>query len=133
MEPTTFPIGELSRRTGIPSSTLRYWDDLRILIPRTRQGGQRRYTDDHVHRVGVIVACQRAGFSLAEIDELLDAPPARRRRLTRAKIAHLERRIHDAARARVVLTDSLRCDCLSLATCGLLEAVGHERPGHSRP
>ena len=37
-------IGELSKRTGIPSSTVRYWEQVRVLPKPMRVGDQRRYT-----------------------------------------------------------------------------------------
>jgi DNA-binding transcriptional MerR regulator len=118
---STISIGELSARTGVPTSALRYWDGLGLVRPVERRSGHRRYSDRQIHRVGVVLACQRAGFSLAEIGELLHASAGRRRRMTEAKIAAIDVRMREAERARAVLANSLRCDCERLEDCGLIE------------
>src|SRR5262245_51257910 len=48
-------LGELSERTGVTATTLRYYDDLGLVLPTTRAAGQRRYAASAVRDVGVIL------------------------------------------------------------------------------
>ncbi len=63
-------IGEVSERTGVPASTLRYYDRLGILPLPERVKGRRRYGGEVVERVALIQLAQQAGFRLAEIQPL---------------------------------------------------------------
>ena len=63
-------IGAVSERTGVPASTLRYWED-QGLLSAERVGGQRRYAPGIVGRVERILALQAAGCTLQEIAALL--------------------------------------------------------------
>jgi DNA-binding transcriptional MerR regulator len=69
-------IGELAARTGVPPSTLRYYDRIGLVRAPHRSGGQRRYPPKSVRRVQAILLCQRSGFSLDEISKLLDGEGA---------------------------------------------------------
>lgn len=65
-------IGELSKRAGIPTKTIRYYEDIGLLPepPRTGSG----YRDDDpsaLERVGFIRAARSVGLSLGEIREVL--------------------------------------------------------------
>lgn len=68
-------IGEVVRQTGIPTTTLHVWEHSGLIEAAARNGLRRQYDHAVVQRIGVIVLCQQAGFSLAEIGELL-APHA---------------------------------------------------------
>lgn len=64
-------IGEVVRRTGVPTTTLHVWEREGLLAPVGRAGLRRQYAPDTVERIAVIVVCQRSGFTLAEIADLL--------------------------------------------------------------
>lgn len=68
----------MSQRSGVPSSTLRYYEKLG-LIASERQGHseQRRYSESTFHKVTYITLAQRAGFSLEEIAIQLTRVPDR--------------------------------------------------------
>ena len=64
-------ISQVSKRTGVASSALRYYED-RGLIDSERAGsGHRRYTRATLRRIAFIVFAQRIGLSLDEITEEL--------------------------------------------------------------
>jgi len=66
-------IQQLSTKLKIPKPTLRFWEKEfnGILLPLRTNGGQRRYTSEHVSIIGKIKALKKAGLSLVEIKRKL--------------------------------------------------------------
>ena len=68
----TFPIGELSRRTGVNIETIRYYERIKMLPPPPRsEGGRRVYSADHVRRLTFIRRGRELGFTLDGIRALI--------------------------------------------------------------
>jgi len=119
-------IGEASRRSGVASSALRFYEE-RGLIESERAGsGHRRYPRPVLRRVAFIVFAQRVGLSLVEIGaELAKLPegrvPARRdwSRLSRKWTTRIDERIAELERLKAGLTECIGCGCLSLDRCRL--------------
>ena len=60
-------IGQLSAETGVPTSTIRFWERKGLLSPALRQSGQRRYTVAAVRGVVMLRLLQEVGLTLADI------------------------------------------------------------------
>jgi DNA-binding transcriptional MerR regulator len=73
-EATTWRIGEVAKLTGVTTRTLRYWEQLGLLTPKThRGGGERVYSDAEIDRAKRIKELQELlGFSLAEVRVVLE-------------------------------------------------------------
>ncbi|HEX4538701.1 MAG TPA: MerR family transcriptional regulator [Acidimicrobiales bacterium] len=71
---TTWRIGEVAKLTGVTTRTLRYWEELGLLTPKTHRGaGERLYSDAEIHRAKRIKELQELlGFSLAEVGVVLE-------------------------------------------------------------
>ena len=121
-------IGEVARRAGVAATTLRYYEQIGLVPPPARLGGQRRYDDSVLARLEVIRLCKSAGFALEEIQLLFadDAPgrPASRA-LAEAKLAEIDAQMESLARARAVIEWGMRCTCPSIdaCTCGIHTAL----------
>jgi len=119
-------IGEVSRRSGVAASALRFYED-RGLIDSERQGsGHRRYPRTVLRRIAFIVFAQRVGLTLVEVGvELAKLPgdrvPSRRdwSRLSSGWEARIDRQIAELGRLRAGLTECIGCGCLSLDRCKL--------------
>jgi MerR family redox-sensitive transcriptional activator SoxR len=119
-------ITEVSRRSGVAASALRYYEQ-RGLITASRAGsGHRRYPRPVLRRIAFIVFAQRVGLTLDEIGiELAKLPPDRvpsRRdwsRLTSTWSARIDQRIAELHRLKTGLTECIGCGCLSLDRCKL--------------
>ena len=124
--PELLTIGEVSRRSGVASSALRFYEE-RGLIESERAGsGHRRYPRPVLRRIAFIVFAQRIGLSLEEIgEELAKLPPGRapnRRdwsRLSNGWAARIDDRIAELERLKHGLTECIGCGCLSLERCRL--------------
>jgi DNA-binding transcriptional MerR regulator len=60
-------IGDVARRTGLATSALRYYERVGLLAPDGRANGKRYYGPGSADRIALILLCQDAGFTLAEI------------------------------------------------------------------
>lgn len=121
-------IGAVAREAGVAATTLRYYEQIGLVPPAARIGGQRRYDEAILARLEVIRLCKSAGFSLEEIQLLFadDAPgrPASRA-LAEAKLAEIDAQMDSLARARAVIEWGMRCTCPSIdaCTCGIHRAL----------
>ncbi len=126
-------IGDIARQAAVAPTTLRYYEKLGLIAPRARIGGQRRYDDAVLARLEVIRLCKCAGFTLTEIQTLYaDDLPGRpaSRSLAEAKLAEIDARMTELARAREIVEWGMRCTCPSIdaCTCGVHSPeVGSDR------
>ena len=65
-------IGEVARRAGVATSSIRYYERIELLPAPERVSGQRRYRADVLGKLGFIGVAQSAGFRLREIKELIE-------------------------------------------------------------
>jgi MerR family transcriptional regulator, redox-sensitive transcriptional activator SoxR len=119
-------IGEVSRRSGVATSALRFYEERGMIASERVGSGHRRYARPVLRRIAFTVFAQRIGLSLEEIgSELAKLPPDRaptRRdwsRLSSSWTAKLDERIAELERLKVGLTECIGCGCLSLERCKL--------------
>lgn len=109
--PTLLSIGELARRTGVPASALRYYDELGLVRPVAREsGGRRRYADSAAAEVGVVRFLGEVGFTLAEIRSFLAVGEQRSRQaIIDRKLAEFIEQQHQLEVARELLEHGRTC------------------------
>lgn len=119
-------IGEVSRRSGVASSALRFYEERGLIASERAGSGHRRYPRPVLRRIAFIVFAQRIGLTLDEIGaELAKLPPGRApvkrdwSRLTATWTTRIDERIAELERLRGSLTDCIGCGCLSLERCRL--------------
>jgi MerR family transcriptional regulator, redox-sensitive transcriptional activator SoxR len=124
--PDHLTIVELSSRSGVAASALRFYEEQGLIDAERTTGNQRRYPRHMLRRVAFIRAAQRVGLTLDEIADALATLPDRRtpnkadwERVSRNWTARIDRQISDLQRLKVKLTGCVGCGCLSLRTCAL--------------
>lgn len=65
-------ISEFSKKYSLTADTLRFYEDLKILIPQRSANKYRKYTDAHEQQIKLIIALKSIGFSLNEIKQFID-------------------------------------------------------------
>jgi len=124
--PGLLSIGDLSRRTGLSVSAIRFYE-ARGLVTAIRTGGnQRRFMRSDIRRLSFALIAQRLGLSITEIQGVLATLP-QGRPPSRADWQAISARIHDALEARIAMLQKTRdlldgcigCGCLSLDRCAL--------------
>jgi len=132
-------ISEVSKRTGIASSALRYYEE-RGLIESERTGsGHRRYSRGTLRRIAFIIFARRIGLSLDEItDELAKLPTNRIPKekdwseLSGKWVNRIEKQMAELEKLRTGLLDCIGCGCLSFDKCHIYnpeDRTGHDGPG----
>jgi MerR family redox-sensitive transcriptional activator SoxR len=118
-------IGEVAREAGLRVSALRYYEEVGLLPEAERESGQRVYEPSVLRRLALIDVSQRAGLSLAEIRELLDAGTEpisdHLQELAARKLPEVERLIERAEAMRAWLKTAEGCGCQSVDECGLFD------------
>ena len=132
-------IGELSRRTGVAASALRFYEAEGLIRATRTDGGQRRYARDVIRRVSFMRIAQQVGLSLDEIRGALASLPDERtptrhdwERLSSSWRPLLDARIEMLQRLRDRLSGCIGCGCLSLDVCPLYnpgDELGDRGPG----
>jgi MerR family redox-sensitive transcriptional activator SoxR len=117
-------ISEVSRRSGVTASALRFYEDRGLIRSERAGSGHRRYPRAVLRRVAFIVFAQKIGLSLEEIGVEIGRLPGNHvpvksdwARLSGSWTARIDRRIAELERLRSSLTQCIGCGCLSLKDC----------------
>jgi len=122
-------IGELSSRSGMPASTIRYWERIAVLPKPARSSGQRRYSSDALDYLAVLRLAQTCGFRLDAMRHLLHgfqpgvAASRRWRDLALKKRQELNQQTASIKAMQKLVDRVLRCQCVDLRDCGRAAAV----------
>lgn len=136
----TLSIGELAKRTGVSTRTIRYYEELGILpAPKRTDGGTRRYPSDYIFYVEGARLLKQLGFGLEEIAELgqfaLTGASASKRTqaILQQKMSELEHRIRVLTRLKELVVGATKSRQLSEPpVSALLRWVSEESNGNSR-
>lgn len=119
-------IGDLSRRTGLSVSAIRFYEEKGLVHPVRSGGGQRRFLRADIRRLSFLLIAQQMGLSIAQIGEALaslpkDEAPTKSdwARIAAAVQGLIDERIAILQRTRDRLTGCIGCGCLSLEACAL--------------
>lgn len=120
------PIGDLSARSGVAPSAIRFYETHGLISSERTSGNQRRFRRTTLRRLAFIRSAQRVGLTLEEIAEALSTLPAGRAptrsdwaRLSRDWRPRIDEQIERLVRLRDDLDSCIGCGCLSLQRCSL--------------
>jgi MerR family redox-sensitive transcriptional activator SoxR len=120
-------IGEVSARSGVAPSALRFYERRGLISASRTDGNQRRYDRSVLRRLAFVQAGRAAGISLEQIGAALSTLPRGRtpgrrdwERLSNRWRDDLEDRIAVLSALRKRLTTCIGCGCLSIDRCELL-------------
>lgn len=110
MKPIT--IGALARESGVGIETVRFYERKGLLPkPSRRASGYREYTPDDARRIRFIKRAQELGFTLREIQEILELGSSRRstcsevKKRADSKIAEVEAKMRDLRQMKKTLEE----------------------------
>ncbi len=112
-------IAEVAQRSGVPASTLRFYEEKGLIASTGRRGLRRVFDADVLERLALIALGRAAGFSLDEIARMF-APTGRPqidRRMLAAKVEELDRTIRRLSAMRDGLQHAIACRAPSHMEC----------------
>jgi MerR family redox-sensitive transcriptional activator SoxR len=137
--PDLLTISDVSKRSGVASSALRFYEDRGLIRSERAGSGHRRYARAVLRRIAFIVFAQKIGLTLEEIGGELAQLPANRTpnrsdwtRISSRWTRRVDERIAELQRLRDSLTGCIGCGCLSLHQCQLsnpADRAGRLGPG----
>lgn len=117
-------ITEVSRRSGVAASALRFYEELDLIRSERAGSGHRRYPRHVLRRIAFIVFAQKMGLTLEEIGAELAKLPTNRApesgdwaRISGGWTKRIDEHIAELQRLRAGLTQCIGCGCLSLQQC----------------
>jgi DNA-binding transcriptional MerR regulator len=112
-------IAEVAQRSGIPASTLRYYEEKRLITSIGRRGLRRVFDDTVLQRLALIALGRAAGFSLDEIAAMVTPDGRLRidRQMLSAKADELDRTIRKLTAVRDGLRHAAVCPARSHLEC----------------
>lgn len=106
-------IAEVIQQSGLPASSLRYYEEKGLITSSSRHGLRRQYHDSIIERLAFIALARRAGFTLTEIAELLIEKSTGKKQLRRDmlqnKVDELDRKIKELTAMREGLKHAAVC------------------------
>lgn len=125
-------IADVARASGLPASTLRYYEDMGLIMAIGRHGLRRQYDAKVLERLKFISLGRSVGFSLEEISNMFTPDgPAINRNLLLDKAAELETKIKEMTAMRDGLRHAAACRASNHFECPkflrLLHIAGKNR------
>lgn len=102
-------IGQASEVIGLPPKTIRYYEDIGLVVADRRGNGYRCYEDEHVHKLRFVQRARGLGFSVDECRNLLSLYEDKKRassevkRLAQARLSDIDRKIEELRGLRATL------------------------------
>src|SRR5690242_2480702 len=103
---TDLDITEVAERSGVPASTLRYYEEKGLVTTTGRRGLRRLFDSDVLERLALIALGRAAGFSLDEIARMF--APDGRPRIDRKMLAARANELDETIRKLIALRRGLR-------------------------
>ncbi len=103
-------IGEVAERSGIPTKTIRYYEDIGFLHPKRNDNGYRVFEDNELHKLIFIGRARSLGFNIEECRALLalyddkERGSADVKQIAKEHVKEIERKITDLMAMRDTLT-----------------------------
>ena len=140
MPTSLLSIGDLSRRTGLSVSAIRYYEARGLVQAVRTRGNQRRFMRADIRQLSFALIAQQLGLKLKEIEAELATLPQGRAPTRRDWLA-ISRQIKAALQAKIAMLEKTRdlldgcigCGCLSLAKCALYNRGDRAAKGGAGP
>lgn len=116
-------IGELATQSGVPASTIRYYEKIGLIPFAKRISGQRRFNTAVIKQLKLIRIAQKIGWSLNEIKSLVNANQLNEswRKQAPRKLQELDDLMAEIQQRKERILMGLQCNCIDFQDCVLLD------------
>ncbi|MHA6326919.1 Cu(I)-responsive transcriptional regulator [Roseivivax sp. CAU 1753] len=103
-------IGDVSRRSGLPAKTIRYYEDINLISPQRSANGYRTFREQDLHKLAFLGRARALGFGIEDCRSLLklyedtDRTSAEVKQIAREHLTEIERKIEELTEMRRTLT-----------------------------
>lgn len=123
-------ISQAAAATGLPAKTIRYYEDIGLILPTRSANGYRTFDDTNVHQLNFLARARALGFSIDNCRSLLtlwqdhDRASADVRRIAAAHLEDIETKIKDLSAMQDTLKDLVRtCEGDNRPECPILNSL----------
>lgn len=127
-------IGEASERSGLPSKTIRYYEEIGLIRPDRSVNGYRDYAASDIHKLRFLQKSRGLGFSVEECRQLLALyedkirASADVKEMTQTKLSEIDRKIRELTELRRTLEHLVHaCHGNDRPDCPILEELADGR------
>lgn len=123
-------IGRASERSGLPAKTIRYYEEIGLILPDRAANGYRDYSHSDIHRLAFLQRARSLGFTVEECRQLLalyndhSRASADVKALATRKITEIERKMAELAELKHTLGHLVEhCHGDERPDCPILESL----------
>lgn len=104
-------ISEVGKRAGLPPKTIRFYEEIGLILPRRDTNGYRIFSDADLHRLAFLRRARALGFSVQECRQLLalyhdeTRASADVKAIAREHLARIDQQLEELSQMRCTLTD----------------------------
>ena len=127
-------IGEASKRTGLPVKTIRYYEEIGLVVADRQKNGYREYATDHLHKLAFLKRAREFGFSLDDCRQLLalynkeDRASAEVKALAAKRLDDLKLKAAEIESLAATLDDLVnRCAGDDQPQCPIIDELAHDK------
>lgn len=103
-------IGDAAKATGLPPKTIRYYEEIKLIVADRSVNGYRTYSEAHIHKLRFVQRARGLGFSIDECRALLSLYEDRNRASAEVKtiakkhLREIEAKINELQNLQEVLS-----------------------------
>ncbi len=123
-------VGDAARRTGLPAKTIRYYEEIGLILPQRSANGYRDYSPEDVHRLAFLKRARNLGFPIEDCRQLMALYRDRSRasadvhRTASSHVAAIEEKILELQSMRATLNKLIHaCHGDDRPDCPILEEM----------
>jgi len=130
-------IGDAARQCGLPVKTVRYYNDIELVVPARADSGYRHYSVSDVHRLRFVARARGLGFSIEDCRHLLslydndDRASSDVKAIVREKLREIDLKVEELQSIRKTLQHlSRHCRGDNRPECPILDdlaGMSHDR------
>lgn len=127
-------IGEASKQSKLPAKTIRFYEDIKLIVPVRAENGYRAYSEFDVHRLRFVQRARSLGFSIEECRLLLslyhdkDRASADVKAIASAKIAEINEKQRELRSLKKTLTNLVEnCHGNNKPDCPIIDGLAGEK------
>ncbi|MBO9397354.1 Cu(I)-responsive transcriptional regulator [Shimia sp. R9_2] len=124
-------IGEVSKRSGLPAKTIRYYEDIGFVTPARGENGYRSFSETDLHKLAFLGRARGLGFSIEDCRTLLalyedqGRASADVKRVAERNLMEIDAKIADLQAMRATLSHLVEsCAGDARPDCPILEDLG---------